>query len=87
MTRAPGEEDVIPLAAAQTAVALLARHRAPDVPRGDVLDGQDPADVLAAMEAIAGGLVAGVCPAGRGAHMLRQIGLAFAGMGGGSANG
>jgi hypothetical protein len=43
-----------------------------------VLGGSDPAEVLAAMEAIAGGVLAGVCPGDRGAGVLERIGLALA---------
>jgi hypothetical protein len=71
-------EGTVTLAGVRTAVALLARRGAPEVPRGDVLGGQDPADVLAAMECLAGALLEGVWPDDRGADVLARIGLAVA---------
>ena len=57
------ETETVTLAGVRTAVALLIRQQlAPDAPRGDVLGGQDPAEALAAMEAITTGLLAGVWP-------------------------
>jgi hypothetical protein len=70
--------ETVTLAGLRTAVALLARHRAPEVPREDVLGERDPADVLAAMESIAGGLLAGAWPVDGGAEVLGRIGLAAA---------
>lgn len=75
---AEAPQETIPLAAMQAAVALLARHRAPEVPRNDVLGDHDPADVLAGMESIAGGLLAGVWPGDEGEDVLERIGLAVA---------
>lgn len=62
----------------QTAVALLARARALEVPRAEVLGDCDPANVLVAMEAIAGGVLAGAWPHDDGAGVLTAIGLAAA---------
>ena len=61
-------------------MALLARHRAPEVPREDVLGDRDPAAVLAAMESIAAGMLAGTWPGDGGAEALGRIGLAVAEM-------
>lgn len=72
------DPETVTLAGVQTAVALLARQLVPDVSRGDVLDGQDPAEALAAMEAIATGLLAEVWPGDKGAAVLEQLGLAVA---------
>lgn len=44
----------------QTAVALLARVCAAEVPRAGVLGDRDPADVMVAAEATAGGAGGGV---------------------------
>ena len=82
MARATGASpETVTLAGVRTAVALLARHRAPEVPRGSVLGDRDPADVLAGMEAIAGGVLEGVWPGDQGAALLERIGLAVAEMG------
>ena len=70
--------ETVTLAGVRTAVALLARHRAPEVPREDVLEGHDPGDILAAMESIAGGLLAGAWPDDGGAGVLERVGLAVA---------
>jgi hypothetical protein len=71
--------ETVTLAGVRTAVALLARQQpAPGVPRGDVLDGQDQGEALAAMEAIAVGLLAGVWPRDKGATALELVGLAVA---------
>jgi len=70
--------EAVTLAGVQAAVALLARHRAPEVPRNDVLGGHDLSDVLAAMESIASGLLAGVRAGDEGADVLERIGLAVA---------
>ena len=70
--------ETVTLAGVRAAVALLTRHRAPEVPRQDVLEGHDPGDVLAGMEAIAGGLLAGVWPDDEGAEVLERVGLAAA---------
>jgi hypothetical protein len=79
MARAAGASpESVTLAGLRTAVALLARHRAPEVRRQDVLGGHDPADVLGAMESIAGGLLAGAWPGDGGAEVLERIGLAAA---------
>lgn len=76
MTETP---ETVTLAGVRTAVALLTRQQlAPEAPRGDVLGGQDPAEALAAMEAITTGLLAGVWPRDKGAAVLRRIGLAVA---------
>lgn len=71
-------EETVTLTGLRTAVALLARYGAPEVPRADVLAGHDPADILAAMESIASGLLAGTLPGGAGAEVLAGIGLAAA---------
>ena len=71
--------ETVTLAGVRTAVALLTRQQlAPDAPRGDVLDGQDPAEALAAMEAITTGLLAGIWPSDKGAAVLELVGLAVA---------
>jgi hypothetical protein len=77
---AEASPETVTLAGLRTAVALLARHHAPDVPRGTVLGDHDPADVLGAMESIAGSLLAGTWPCDGGAVVLERIGLAAAEM-------
>ena len=71
--------ETVTLAGVRTAVALLTRQQlAPGVPRGDVLDGQDQGEALAAMEAITTGLLSGVWPGDKGGAVLERIGLAVA---------
>lgn len=78
MTVAGAGPGTVTLGGLRTAVALLARRRAPEVRRADVLGDHDPADVLAAMECLAGALLEGVWPDDRGADVLGRIGLAVA---------
>jgi len=71
--------ETITLGSAQTALALVTRLAvALDAPRGDVLGDSDPAAVLAAMECIAAGVLAGLQPGDRGAGVLERIGLGLA---------
>lgn len=77
--------EVIDGHAAGRAVALLTRqHLYPDASRAEILDGADPEDVLAAMEAIADGLLAAALPGAAGAVLLRRIGLWAADLEGGT---
>ena len=68
----------------QTAVALLARVCAAEVPHAGVLGDRDPADVLVAVEAIAGGALAGAWPGDQGAGVLAKTGFHAARMDGGA---
>jgi hypothetical protein len=64
------------------AVALLTRQQlALDVPRSNLTEGIPADDVLQAMEENTSGVLAGVWPADRGAGLLEQLGLYFAGTG------
>lgn len=75
--------DAVSATAVATAVALVTRQAlAPDIPRQDVLGGSDPAGVLAAMETVTAGLLAGVWPGDKGANALARIGLAVADLAG-----
>jgi len=74
----------VSVAAASTAIALLTRqHSCPDASRAEILDDSDPAEVLEAMEALAGGLLAGALPGDAGATLLRRVGLLVADLEGG----
>jgi hypothetical protein len=78
MTRAEAPASIT-VAAVKTAVALITRQAvAPDVQREDVLGGVPADGVLEAMEAVAGGLLAGISPGDGGAAMLERVGLAIA---------
>lgn len=66
-------------AAAGTAIALVSRLvLTPDVPRADVLGDSDPGEVLAALELITAGVLAGLQPGDKGAGVLGRIGLGLA---------
>lgn len=68
-------------AAMATAVALVTRMAlAPDVPREDVLGDEDPAAVLAVMEAVTATVLRNAWPGDGGAEVLARIGLVFAQM-------
>jgi hypothetical protein len=66
----------------RTAVALASRSvLAPEVPRDQVLGGEDPALILAGMEALLAVLLRDAHPDDGGAGVLGRLGLAFAAMG------
>jgi hypothetical protein len=70
-------------AALTTAVALLTRMTlAEEVPRDQVLGGEDPAAVLAVMEVVAATVLRDAWPEDGGAEVLGRIGLAVADFGG-----
>lgn len=73
------DEELVTFASASTAVALVSRLvLAPDVSREDVLGDSDPAEVLAAMEVVAAGVLAGLQPRDKGAAVLGRVGLGLA---------
>jgi hypothetical protein len=81
---AAGKATAVSLPAISAAVALLTRqHSCPDASRAEILDDSDPAEVLEAMEALAGGLLAGALPGDAGTTLLRRVGLLVADLEGG----